>query len=194
MTKLELADLVARYAHRPDLAQDILDIFIPLGEVRIGRELKSSENEALILLQPASNNFDVPADFATIRALQYAANGGPFTLTSLDLHSINQWSQTGGTPQRYVIANRQIQVRPFVAGDFTLFYYQRPALPTDQSENAVLEAWPNVYLYGALIELNIFAQDTEQLTVNVQAFDLEVKQINKSADRGRGDKPAMRRA
>ncbi len=194
MTKLELANLVERYAHRPDLAQDILDIFIPLGEVRIGRELKSSENEAAVVLQPTENNFDVPTDFATIRSLQVAANGGPFTLTSLDLHSINQWSQTGGTPQRYVIATRKIQVRPFAASDFTLFYYQRPALPTDQSENAVLDAWPNVYLYAALIELNIFTQDTEQLQVNISAFDLEVKQINKSADRGRGDKPAMRRA
>jgi len=194
MNKQELVDLVVLFSHRPDLAADILETFIPLAEVRIGRELKSSENEAAIVLQPTENNFDVPADFSTIRSLQVAASGGPHTLTSLDLHTINQWAQTGGTPQRYVIATRKIQVRPFLAADFTLFYYQRPALPTDTSENAVLDAWPNLYLYATLIELNVFSQDDEQLKVNVQAFGVEVGQINKSADRGRGDKPAMRRA
>jgi len=194
MNKLELSELVVLFSHRPDLSDDILATFIPLAEVRIGRELKSSENEVSLLMQPTDNDFDVPADFSTIRGIQFHGNEGPHTLTSLDLHTINQWRQTGGTPQRYLITARKIQVRPFVAGDFDLFYYQKPALPLDTSENAVLDAWPNLYLYASLIELNVFAQDDEQLTVNIGAFDIEVKQINKSADRGRGDKPAMRRA
>ena len=95
MNKQDLADLVVKFSHRPDLAQDILDTFIPLAEVRIGRELKSSENEVALLMQPLANNFDVPADFSSIRGLQYAQAGGPKTLTSLDLHSINQVSETG---------------------------------------------------------------------------------------------------
>lgn len=196
MTKDELADLVVFYAHRPDLKQATLDTFIPLAETRIGRELKSLENETDVLLQPTENLIDLPTvpEYGSIKSIEYLGARGPNTLTSLDAHSINQWAQTGGNPARYIIRSRKIEVRPFIAGDYRLYYYFKPTLPLNSSENDVLDAWPNVYLHGALVELNIYAQDQEQRDLQIDAFDFEVARINKKAEQGRGDKPAMRRA
>lgn len=193
-TKAELADLVADYAHRTDLLDRIKDVFIDLAGERIGRELKSGENETILDLTPTSSPIAVPDDYGAIRSLVFQQARGPVTLTSLGLHSINNWAKTGGTPARYAISARQIEVRPFIAGDFTLTYYARPALPLDTSENDVLDTWLSMYRFATLIELNIWAQDSEQLEIALTGFTLEVADINKDADRARGEKPAMRRA
>lgn len=167
-----------------------------MADTRIGRNLKSQENQGLELLSPTSNRFPVPDDYGQVRALVSLAGTNPCTLKSLDLHTINHWRQSGGSPARYLISNRTIDVRPFVAGDYELFYWQRPdmaSLPGDQS-NAVSEAWPSVYVYALLIELAVWAQDLENLQVYNEAFKAEVLEINKEAKRASGDKPAMRRA
>ena len=194
MNRAELALLVADYAHRLDLLPRIESAFIPLAESRIGRTLKSIENETVQELTPAESPFDLPTDYGSIRALSIDQNRGPHTLVSLDLHTINNWARTGGQPRFYAIAAGQVDVRPFVAGTFNFFYYFKPLLPEATSENAVLDAWPNVYIFATLVELNIWTQDKEQRELNLGLYDGEIREINRNAERGRGEKPAMRRA
>ena len=194
MNKSDLVQLVADYAHRFDLVDRIENTFIPLAESRIGRTLKSMENETVVQLTPADSPFDLPADYGSIRAISIDQNRGPHTLVSLDLHTINNWSKTGGQPRFYAIAAGQVDVRPFVEGTYNFFYYFKPQLPDGTSENPVLDAWPNVYLFASLVELNIWTQDAEERELNLGLYSGEVAEINRNAERGRGEKPAMRRA
>ena len=193
MNRDELIDLVERYAKRTDLTADILASFLPQAESRIGRDLKSNENDTVLELPGAESPFDLPDDYGQIRALSVAQDRGPRTLKSVDLHTINNFAQQGGAPQIYVIAGRQVTTRPTTAGDFTLFYWNRPELPLGTSENLVLDRWPNVYLFATLHELHIFERDGEQAGLTLGVYDRDVQRINRDAGRARGDKPAMRR-
>ena len=195
MNRDDLVDQVESYAKRTDLTGDILSSFLPLAEARIGRDLKSNENDTILELPGAVSPFDLPDDYGQIRALQVAQDRGPFTLKSVDLHTINNFSQrSGGAAKIYVIAALQVTTRPTTAGDFTLFYWNRPTLPDGSSENAVLDRWPNVYLFATLHELHIFERDADQAGLTLAVYDRDVARINRDAGRARGDKPAMRRA
>ena len=194
MTRAELVTMIVSYSKRADLSAQIIEYFIPLAEARIGRDLKAAENEAALLMQPVASPFDLPDDYGQIRALWSAQSRGPLTLVSLDLHTINHWNQSGGDPRVYNIANGQIDVRPYAGGDFTLYYFTRPELASDTATNGILDRWPQLYLYGSLVELNIWAQDAVQRDLALSAYNGEVVTINRDAERARGDKPAMRRA
>ena len=74
-----------------------------------------------------------------------------------------------------------------------MFYYNRPLLATGSAQNAVLDRWSQVYLYGTLTELHIFERDDARATSAAGLFDQEIARINRDASRARGDKPAMRR-
>ena len=194
MNRDDLVAQVESYAKRTDLTGDILSSFLPLAEARIGRDLKSNENDTILELPGAVSPFDLPDDYGQIRALQVAQDRGPRTLKSVDLHTINNFSRQGGAAQIYSIAGLQVTTRPATAGDFTLIYWNRPELLTGTAENAVLDRWPNVYLFSTLHELHIFERDPEQATLTLGVYDRDVARINRDAGRARGDKPAMRRA
>ncbi len=195
MNRDDLVTQIESYAKRGDLTADILSSFLPLAEARIGRDLKSNENDIVLELPGAVSPFDLPDDYGQIRALQVAQDRGPRTLKSVDLHTINNFSQrSGGAAKLYVIAALKVITRPTTAGDFTLFYWNRPSLPTGASENDVLDRWPNVYLFATLHELHIFERDPEQAGLTLSVYDRDIVRINRDAGRARGDKPAMRRA
>ena len=91
MNRDDLVAQVESYAKRTDLTGDILSSFLPLAEARIGRDLKSAENETIVELPAVSDNpFDLPEDYGQIRALTVAQNRGPKTLVSVDLAGAEQ--------------------------------------------------------------------------------------------------------
>lgn len=197
MTRDELVAMVASYAKRGDLDVQITSMFIPLAESEIGTDLKSAENEASTELEVTDNQFALPPDYGSIRAVQNKQSGGTRTLTSLDLHSINNWPETGGSPARYLIQSGLVTVRPFVAGTYPVFYYSRPQLTSGDDSNAVLDRFPQLYLYATLTQLRLWqvaAGDPAVIAATEPLYNQTVTKINKDADRARGEKPAMRRA
>ena len=193
MNRNELITMVESYAKRTDLTSEIETFFLPIAEARIGRDLKSAENEVALPIAVAASPFDLPADYGQMRALDNDQVRGPVTMLSLDLHSFNH-HKTIGTPGVYTIKAKEVYIAPFTAGDFTMYYWARPALPTGASTNEVLERWPEVYLYAVLVELHIWERDQVQLGLALDVYNGEVQRINRDAERGLGDKPAMRRA
>ena len=194
-TRDDLISEVEAYSKRPDLTQQIIDFFLPKAEARIGRDLKSRENETELDIVVTTNPFPVPDDYGQVRAIERPGDRGPFTLVSVDLHSLNKVRNKGARAEAYLIAGLNVHLRPFdTTADVTMFYWNRPALPLGTSENAVLDRWPQVYLYGTLTELHIFERDDQRAAGAKALFDEEIVRINRDAGRARGDKPAMRRA
>ena len=193
MNRNELVTMVDSYAKRTDLSQQIADYFLPIAEARIGRDLKSAENEIALPIVVAASPFALPVDYGQMRALDNDQVRGPVTMLSVDLHTFNK-HKTTGTPGVYTIAAKEVFIAPFTAGDFTMYYWAQPSLPTGTSENAVLDRWPEVYLYAVLVELHIWERDQVQLRLALEVFNGEVERVNRDASRGLGDKPAMRRA
>ena len=190
----ELVDLVADYGHRGDLTSQIGDTFIPFASIRIGQALKSIDNEKVETLNPSDNPFDVPADFGSIRSLEYLEARGPRTLKATGRHDINRFSSlagTGGFPIVYNVIGRQFDARPFISGEFSVNYYAIPTLDGSNPTNAVLDSYPNLYLYAALIEFHSWTQDKEQRDIAVGVFNSEVGNINRNSERARYDAPAQ---
>ena len=195
MDRDELIDQVEAYAKRTDLTQQIIDFFLPTAESRLGRDLKSAENEAEIDIVVTTNPFPVPDDYGQVRAIERPGNRGPITLVSVDLHSINQQRRRGTGIEVYTIAGKNIHVPDEqTLSDVTMFYWSRPSLPSANSENDVLDRWPQLYLYAVLVELHIFERDDQRAGGARDLYRDEYLLINRDAGRARGDKPAMRRA
>jgi hypothetical protein len=71
----------------------------------------------------------------------------------------------------------------------TLRYYQRLATPTAAAANEILTNYPNVYLYGCLVEASIFTQDEAAAmrylaiyNASVQGLNARTQRITASAD------------
>jgi len=194
MTRDELEALAISYSHKPELTSDLFDDFFALAGSRIGRDLKSTENETALLAETYATNLNaVPSDYGSMRALEYAKSSGPVNLASRDLASINDFRASGGDPRVYLVRARIIDIRPFVAGDYNLYYYHRPVLAAGDSSNAVSITWPNVYLSALLVEIQLWAQDQRNLEVARGNYKSEIAETNREASRSQGDKPAMRK-
>lgn len=188
----DLAETIADYAHREDLLQRVKDLFIPLAGVRIGRDLESSANEKTEILDGTvlPNPLVLPSDFGRIRSISYdTGRGGRFTLVARDNVSINTLPDSGGDPFAYNIQDGAVDIRPFTSRLFDLNYYAIPELSDAEPANAVLARHPQVYLYGALVELQIWAQDAEQRSLALDAYRGEIQLTNRTERRARMNAP-----
>lgn len=203
MTRDEIVQLIISYSKRADLQTEIETYFLPLTESRIGRDLKSFENEAQAdVTFPADSNIaDLPADYGNIRAV-YPPGGNGRALKSVDIMTLAIYRQANGKPGVYNIRGKggegvaqlsELEVRPYGGGDvLPIFYFTRPQFGAAGEANSVSTRWPQLYLYASLIELHIWEKNAEGLAFVNGLYVPEIKTINRDADRARGSKPAMR--
>jgi hypothetical protein len=192
-TQAELVADVQSYAKRADLTTLITSTFIPYAESRMGRDLRSRENESIETWVAASSPLVLPADYGQIRSIEVAQDRGPKTLVSVDLQTLNQYPTSDPSPPMvYAISGQSIYVRPAGSGDFTMYYWSRPAI-TPTEGNAVLVRWPQLYVYATLVELHRWERDADQAQLALDDYRAEVARINRDASRADGAKPAMRR-
>ena len=194
-----LVEIIESYSKRPDLTDEIETIFIPFAEARLGRDLKSAENETqLEVIVSTSVPIDYPDDYGQLRAIDVARTGGAFTLRAVDLHTINRHQRNDDLenqrgPEVYTARDSQFIIRPSQNGTFTLFYWARPILADGSSENAVLDRYPELYTYAALVELHRWEVNQTAAAQANEIYREEIQRINRDAGRALGDKPAMRR-
>ena len=136
--------------------------------------------------------FELPDDFGEVFSVVFQNVRGPRTLESAGIHGINEIPTTGQPPSIYQIQQGQLDVRPRAPGEYVMTYFQIPELDADNISNAVLDAYPNLYLHAALIELHIWAQDIEMARGEMEIFNGELGDANRAHDRRRYDAPAMR--
>lgn len=195
MDRDALEALAKSYAHAPELTSTQFNDFFALAEARIGRDLKSQENETSLLAQTWATNLQaVPSDYGSMRLLEFEGSRGKVALNAAGLPELDRWNETGSEPRVYAVRSRIVDIRPFTAGDFNIYYYNRPSLPTGASTNAVSVTWPQVYLAALLVEVRTWKEDPRNMEVALGRYNSEVRAINKEAEYSRGGKPAMRRA
>lgn len=190
----ELVAAVLSYAHRPELADEVADLFIPLANARLGRELRDATNTIVLPIDPPppENPIELPEDVAEIFSVQFLQARGPITLMSAAAHGINQLGTVGQPPAIYQLIDGALDVRPFITGSYVVTYYSRPVLTAEDDQNATLSTHPSLYLNGALLELHLWAQDMELAQTMGGLFGREIEAVNKSYQRSRFDAPAMR--
>ena len=195
-----LVEMVASYTKRPDLTSQIRTYFIPLAEARIGRDLRSMENERYAEVTPvdAENGAELPADFGAPLAIHVKGNSWPLASTGPD--SLKKWQSVSSAenPLFYYIAasktdagKKAVYTAPYNGAALEVSYYSRPELTDAANTNAVLDRYPQLYLYASMLELHVWEKNAEALATIQGSYTDEIGAINRDAERARGAKPAM---
>ncbi len=182
----ELKTLVQDYAHRTDPATiNKIGGFIDLATARIGRDLQSLENT--IILDPfnpvASGTIaPLPDDYRHMKEISYKQGIARVQLRGGSVDTLSKYRDTSDSSLFYKIHGRNIEIKPFSTRDYRLIYYASPVpLVDDEDDNAVLDAYPYLYLYAALVEMFFYVQQGGGMTQALETYTSEITETNRQA-------------
>lgn len=93
-------------------------------------------------------------------------------------------AQRLGRVAKIAISGGNFRVKDDPAGaTATLRYYQKLATPAGATVNAILTSYPDVYLFGCLIEASIFTQDELGAQRYLQLYNASVAGLNARTQR-----------
>jgi hypothetical protein len=182
------------YMHREDLNFFAIPTFIEMAEARIYRDLRVPEMAAEATLNTVDGVAPLPDRFLDMRDISYNPTSfGSIALTSVGRHGIARVRERTGRPLVYSILGESIEIRPTDdTADFYLQYWQAPEPLVDVNENAVLDRYPYLYLYGSLFEGGVYTKDPELTQLAEAKYQQDLATTNAEADYTRfGESPTM---
>jgi len=189
-TFADLKTSIANYLNRSDLTSVIPD-FITLTEAKLNRILRIRPMQKRVSTTLTSGDafVDLPNDF--LEATQIFIDSNPnkvlnyVNANQIELENIQESS---GTPSQYTITGDEFQLSPIPDSAYTLkisYYAKIPALSTSNTSNYLLASYPQVYLYGSLLEAQPYIVNDERITVWMSLFNEAVQLINRDDEQGR---------
>ena len=196
-TYAELQTAIKSWSKRTDLDATIPD-FIKLAETRINRNIRIRIMETRVTTNTVSAQkyYGLPDNFVQMR--HFKLNTSPVTdldyLTPERLDTI--WAgSTSGKPSVYTLTGDEVRVAPTPSGVYTmemLYYKKFSALTDANTTTELLTACPDVYLYGALIELSAFTEHNEGVMKWTQLFNETINAISNEDAKDRHAGSALR--
>lgn len=169
--------LVASYLHRTDLTA-VIPTFIDHGRLRLGDVLRVPEMDASATVTMTGGVGPLPAETVYVRSVQGPTQ--PLLIADLDLVT------TATVESVYAVVGADIWAPG--CGTVDVFYTARPATLLGAAGTAtrtVLDKYPQVWLYAALIEAYIYLDDAENEAKMTARFDEEVRRANARGNRMR---------
>lgn len=172
-TYAKLKSDIADWLMRSDLT-DVIPTFIANGESRINKRIRHRLMETT-----ASMSFDqngvtsLPDDFLEVRSLEVVSGSLRIPLEHVEPDSA-EWlfKHRPSTPKYFTMVATDVVTRPLFTGTGTLNYYARiPSLSNAEPTNWLLDKFPEVYLYGALIEGAVYLRDQPLLAHFAELFN-----------------------
>jgi hypothetical protein len=124
----------------------------------------------------------LPADFVEPIRLHLETDQRPIELvSSMEMQSMRQGSNTVGEPAYYALTQGEIELYPTpdTSYDLEMYYYAKlPALSTSQATNVILDNFPDAYLYGALIHSAPFLGEDVRMQTWASLFQSAIDGIN----------------
>lgn len=192
-TYSDLQASIANWLHRSDLTAQISD-FISLAESRLNRllTLRSMETDAVLSSVPASRYIALPADFNSPVAM-WLEDAEPREKLDYVLPGELAVTDTAGFPEYWAVDNAQIAFERPAGGTycFTLRYLKKFALSTGTPTNALLTAYPDAYLFGALLEAAPYMRDDARVGLWQERFDRAIQEISNRENSTRARAPLM---
>jgi len=145
--------------------------------------LRVPEIETTATVTIASGVGTVPTDAVAIRTITRDSD-----LVGLEYMTPRQWAlrdseNSGGDPGYYTAEAGQLKITPSYDGDITVAYYKKfTAISVDNQSNAVLTAYPLVYLTGCLFEAFSFLQEPDLALGHFARYRSMVAGINQGAN------------
>jgi hypothetical protein len=159
-----LVALIQRYTKRADI-DDLIPDWIRFAQLRIDTDCRLSQNEWRSVTVPKDEFISLPLDFLELRSIASNYQGG----LPVEYMTPGQLEYTGrslksGPVQFYTITDGQLQLLPAPQADsvaqLTIFYYAKQAALAENADTTeVLKAFPNLYLYAAMVEAMPFLEN-----------------------------------
>jgi hypothetical protein len=189
-TFADLKTSIANYLNRSDLTSVIPD-FITLTEAKLNRILRIRPMQKRVSTTLTSGDafVDLPNDF--LEATQIFIDSNPnkvLNYVNANQIELENTQETSGTPSQYTITGDEFQLSPIPDSNYTLkisYYAKIPALSTENTSNYLLASYPQVYLYGSLLEAQPYIVNDERITVWMSLFNEAVQLINRDDEQGR---------
>lgn len=173
---------IQSWMHRTDMTAS-MPMFILVAERRIARMLKSSLQDARGTISTVAGiaTASLPSALLSVQSLSIA-NVVPslsyMTPAQLDEHYV---MQEAGAPRHYTVIGDLVRFGPIPDAVYSVSctYEAKPlALTAEEPTNALLTEWPDVYLFGALIEAADWAGDDASLIKWQAKFKAAIDGIN----------------
>ena len=162
--------------------------FIALFEAAANRRLRVREQEAATALTPSSGAAALPADYLAWRRVTWT--GSP----RVELQYVHPSylpaaypSTPSARPRVFTIEGSTLKIRPVDATALEFDYFQKiPALSDGAAANWLLAAHPDLYLFGALVEAEMFGVNDERAPLWKARRDEIFDEIEKLSNKTRG--------
>ena len=184
-TYTELETAVKNWLHRADLDNRIPE-FIALAEARFyigSNPVRTISMQARTTGTTASGALSLPSDYLETIRLVCTSSGKYNSLEYMTADLFSKYEDINGIPRWFTLLNGEIKTAPNSDADYVLDYYKRLPSLESTTTNAILTAYPNLYLYGALLEASPYVGDNAETMLWAQAYDDAVKGINKSENK-----------
>lgn len=194
MTYNELKEVIADFANRGDLQKQI-PLFIQLTEARLNRDVRHWRMEKRAAAEVVGERFPLPCDW--VETIKVKADGRPLRLA--DAFMVDAVDHEHHRPSAGNLYYRHTgdQLELFPAQDkpvsFELeFIAKVPSLGDNQTTNWLLDEFPDVYIYGAMLQVAPFLHDDQRVPIWAQAYGEAVSAANLSSDRAKYSGTALR--
>lgn len=186
----ELKTAIADFLNRDDLTSAV-PTFITLAESSIQRRIRHWRQEKRSTITLDAQYEALPADFLEAIRFYVTSNGtNPLEpISQADMLDRKQLAQdTSGRPRFYAMTAGQFELYPVPDGsyDAEIYYYSRiPALSDVAPTNWLLEYFPDVLLYGALVHSAPYLKEDARIQIWSALYQEAVDSINVSSQQAK---------
>lgn len=181
---LNRTDLVAQVTeYTPGPIEGAIQRGIAKCEKRIIRRLRTREFETSTTMSTTGSleTISIPSDFIMAKSMVLQTNPN-VVLAQKDMTQLigDNPSSSVGQPNSFATFGTSFYFRPIptTTQSIKLFYYAAPAAMTDSvTTSTLLTKYPDLMLYGTLIEVTAHVMDDARIQVWKGAFDEAIKDI-----------------
>jgi hypothetical protein len=183
-----IADWLNR-AGSPEIAERAPD-FIALAEARFNRDLRVRQMVRRATASFSEGFLALPSDWLEAINVQINVGGRPRRLEYVTLHQADDIradpSQDAVLPRFFNVTGSSLEVVPTVSGaaEIEMTYYgQLVPLSEEAPANWLLQAWPDLYLYGALVHSAPYLRDDARVATWAGIYDRTLAEIRAADER-----------
>ena len=185
----ELQTAIASWLARSDLTSNIPD-FITLFEAWVNRNLRVREMETVLSFTTTDGSRNLPDDYLAWRRMTFEGST-QIALEYVTPDMLTRFTPNAddGTPRIFTIEGGTIRVRPVDDDtDLTFTYYAKVPVLADETDgtNWLLDAHPDLYLAGSLVEANAFLLNPEHAQLWATKRDMIVDEIARLSEKTKG--------
>jgi len=183
ITYATLQTTVMDYLDRADLSA-VVPTFIELAESKFKRKLRHwrMEKRATADTVASQRTIDLPDDFLEMRSIK--RNSDPtIVLEHLSPALADGFVSGTGAPCYFHISGEELHFEPTPDGEYEIEmnYFAFSPLSETVTSNWLLEAHPDIYIYGTLLEAEAYLMNDPRLQVWKMAFDQAMMDLNREA-------------